>query len=182
MGLQSRTRSILSLGPLARLALVSIFAMAGAACPAGQPASVGSGAVDTGKAQPPLRTVRLVADGVALEAELAVTPAEQQVGLMHRDPLPDGTGMLFVYRSDQRLSFWMKNTKAPLSIAYLAADGTIKEIMDMQPLSLAPVESTYYVRYALEVPRGWFSRVGLTAGHRFDMATVEAALVGADRM
>ena len=64
----------------------------------------------------------------------------------------------------------MKNTLIPLSIAYLGADGTIKEIRDMEPGSLEPVESGHYVRYALEAPLGWFGRVGLGIGDRFDMS------------
>ena len=74
--------------------------------------------------------------------------------------------MLFVFDSDERLSFWMKNTLIPLSIAYIASDGTIREILDMEPHSLAPVPSQYSVRYALEVPKGWFSRAGVRVGDR----------------
>ena len=74
--------------------------------------------------------------------------------------------MLFVFESDQRLTFWMKNTLVPLSIAYIASDGTIREILDMEPQSLASVPSQYSVRYALEVPKGWFARAGVRTGDR----------------
>jgi uncharacterized membrane protein (UPF0127 family) len=100
-------------------------------------------------------------------AELARSPEEQAAGLMFRKTLADGRGMLFVYEEDRRLSFWMKNTLVPLSIAYLAADGTIREIYDMEPQSLKAVSSIRSVRYALEVPRGWFDRAGLAVGDRF---------------
>ena len=74
--------------------------------------------------------------------------------------------MLFVFEYDQILSFWMKNTPTALSIAYITSDGYIKNIFDMQPFSLSSVVSTGYVRYALEVPKGWFEKVGIKTGDK----------------
>ena len=106
------------------------------------------------------------ADGsaVSIAAEIAANDADRERGLMYRKSVPDGEGMLFVFESDRRLAFWMKNTAVPLSIAFVASDGRILEIRDMEPLSLAPVESERSVRYALEVPLGWFERAGVAAG------------------
>ncbi|MGP1459422.1 MAG: DUF192 domain-containing protein [Treponema sp.] len=108
------------------------------------------------------------ADGtkVVVSAEIARTESERNRGFMERRHIPDGTGMLFVFENDQILSFWMKNTPTPLSIAYISSDGRIKDIFDMTPFSLAPVQSTGYARYALEVPQGWFTRAGVSAGDR----------------
>ncbi len=103
---------------------------------------------------------------VTLVAEMALTPEQQQFGFMERKRIPAGTGMLFVFDTDQILRFWMKNTPTPLSIAYIASDGVIKDILDMKPYSLADVTSTGYVRYALEVPQGWFGTVGIARGDR----------------
>jgi len=105
---------------------------------------------------------------VTVMAELALTPAQREQGLMYRKELKDGEGMLFVFQNDQVLSFWMKNTLVPLSIAYISHDGRILEIYDMQPQNLDPVRSSRSVRYALEVPQGWFSRAGLGPGDRLD--------------
>ena len=101
---------------------------------------------------------------ISLKAELARTASEQQRGFMERTSIPDGTGMLFVFTSDQQLHFWMKNTPHPLSIAYIDRNGVIRDIFDMKPFSLATVSSTVSVRYALEVPQGWFNRVGIQKG------------------
>jgi uncharacterized membrane protein (UPF0127 family) len=101
---------------------------------------------------------------VPLEAEIARTETERAQGLMYRKSLDDGKGMLFIFEKDQVLSFWMKNTLIPLSIAFIASDGRILEIRDMEPESLIPVNSSRSVRYALEVPRGWFDRAGIKAG------------------
>jgi uncharacterized membrane protein (UPF0127 family) len=101
---------------------------------------------------------------VAIQAELARTETQRNRGLMNRRNLKDGRGMLFVFDRDQILSFWMKNTLIPLSIAFIASDGRILEIRDMEPLNLTAVSSSRSARYALEVPQGWFSRVGVRVG------------------
>jgi uncharacterized membrane protein (UPF0127 family) len=106
---------------------------------------------------------------VIVMAEIALTQAQREQGLMHRRELKDGEGMLFVFQSDQVLSFWMKNTLVPLSIAYISHDGRILEIYDMEPGNLDPVRSSRSVRYALEVPQGWFSRAGLGIGDRLEI-------------
>ncbi|MFH2113528.1 MAG: DUF192 domain-containing protein [Spirochaetota bacterium] len=121
------------------------------------------------KAQKELPTVELRAGSVTVVAELARSPEEQTAGLMFRKSLADGRGMLFVYEDDRRLSFYMKNTLVPLSIAFLAADGTIRGIYNMEPRSLKAVNSMRSVRYALEVPQGWFDRAGLVIGDRFEI-------------
>jgi uncharacterized membrane protein (UPF0127 family) len=101
---------------------------------------------------------------VEITVEIARTDEEKAKGLMHRKELPDGEGMLFFYDRDQQMSFWMKNTLIPLSIAFIAADGRIIEIRDMQPHDLSSVRSSRSVRYALETPQGWFERAGVKAG------------------
>lgn len=131
--------------------------------------SVSCGGDTSDKPQPELPTVTLRSGAVEMVAEVARSDEEQRVGLMFRKSLADGRGMIFVYDDDRRLSFWMKNTLVPLTIAFLAADGTIREIRDMEPGSLATVDSARFVRYALEAPRGWFGRVGLAVGDRFEL-------------
>jgi uncharacterized membrane protein (UPF0127 family) len=136
-------------------AVISLAAIALASC---------RGAAD--RPQKGLKEINLSCRGIEISAEVARTEDEMAKGLMFRTELPDGKGMLFAYTADQRLSFWMKNTLIPLSIAFIASDGTIVEILDMTPRSLAPLRSTRSVRYALEVPQGWFDRVGIKAGDR----------------
>ena len=98
--------------------------------------------------------------------EVAVTREEQSLGLMHRDEIKPDEGMIFIYEGDRKLNFWMKNTSIPLSIAFIAKDGTIKEIHHMKPESLKPIKSTHSVRYALELPFGSFERSGAGVGDR----------------
>ena len=103
---------------------------------------------------------------IPLRAEIARTDAQRQQGLMHRKELKDGDGMLFIFERDQILSFWMKNTLIPLSIAYISYDGIIIDIRDMYPNNTSPVHSSRSVRYALEVPQGWFGRAGIKVGDK----------------
>jgi len=105
-----------------------------------------------------------------ITVELARTEAQRNQGLMNRKTLKDGEGMLFIFERDQALTLWMKNTLIPLSIAYIASDGRIFEIYDMEPQNLKTVASSRSGRYALEVPQGWFSRAGLGVGDRLDLS------------
>jgi uncharacterized membrane protein (UPF0127 family) len=99
-----------------------------------------------------------------IKTEIAKTQEERNQGLMHRKSLPDGEGMLFVFERDQIMSFWMKNTLIPLSIAFIASDGRILEIKNMYPNDQNSVLSSRSARYALEVPQGWFARAGVVIG------------------
>ncbi len=99
-----------------------------------------------------------------LSVEVARTPEEQQRGLMNRTSLGDRQGMLFVFEQDEHLSFWMKNTPLPLSIAFISREGKILEIVDMEPFSLKQIKSRNYCRYALEVKQGVFQDIGARIG------------------
>lgn len=115
-----------------------------------------------------IKIVRSDGTEIPCKVEIAKTPAQRSRGFMERKKIPGGTGMIFVFEQDQVLSFWMKNTPHPLSIAYVSKDGTIKDIFDMTPFSLASVTSTISVRYALEVPQGWFSKNGIKVGDKLE--------------
>ena len=111
-----------------------------------------------------LDTVVLEIGGNSIFCEIARTMEEQAKGLMLRKSLPEDHGMLFIYESDRRLSYWMKDTRIPLSIAYISAEGIIKEIYDLKPFSQKEVLSKQSVRYALEVNQGYFESVGIGVG------------------
>ena len=115
----------------------------------------------------PVKDIKIIRqDGreFIVKAEIAEKTEDRNHGFMERKNIPDGTGMLFVFEKDQILSFWMKNTPHPLSIAYIDSKGRIRDIFDMTPYSLSSIVSTVSVRYALEVPQGWFEKNGITEG------------------
>jgi uncharacterized protein len=100
----------------------------------------------------------------AIRTEIANTPQTRRQGLMRRTELCSSCGMLFVYPAAHRLRFWMKNTSLPLSIAFIAADGSIINIADMQPYTTEPHSAAGDALYALEMNRGWFAAHGIRPG------------------
>lgn len=115
----------------------------------------------------PVTTVTITrTDGTTIQvkAEVAEKEEERNHGFMERKNIPDGTGMLFIFDKEQILSFWMKNTPHPLSIAYIDSRGKIRNIYDMTPFTLTPIKSTSSVRYALEVPQGWYKENNINVG------------------
>lgn len=113
---------------------------------------------------PTTQTIPLTIGEHVLEVELASTGEERARGLMFRESLPVDQGMLFVYPNERILSFWMRNTSIPLSIAFLDADKRIINILDMQPFDETSHQSTSPAQYALEVNQGWFAERGIEAG------------------
>lgn len=119
-----------------------------------------------GKPNGGLPTTRLTIGSHTLTAEVASTEMQRVTGLMHRFSLAPDSGMLFVFDSPQRRSFWMRNTYIPLSIAFIDASGTILNIEDMTPHDERPTWSTGPALYALEMRKGWFAQRGIAAGVR----------------
>ncbi len=103
---------------------------------------------------------------VDIPVEIADTPAKRETGLMGRTALAADAGMLFVFDQDQPLSFWMKDTLIPLSIAFINSKGIIVDIQDMQPLDETPHHSVAPAKYALEVNQGFFRAQGIQVGDR----------------
>lgn len=101
-----------------------------------------------------------------IQAQVASTEPQRNTGLMHRREMPANEGMLFVFERAATQCFWMKNTLLPLSIAFLADDGTVVNLADMQPQTLDSHCSAQPVRYVLEMNQGWFTQRGVRAGQR----------------
>lgn len=100
-----------------------------------------------------------------LTVEIADTPRKRNIGLMYRENLPENHGMLFVFPEEDYLSFWMKNTKIPLSLAYFNKDGVLTEIYHMEPnQTKITYPSKQKAMYALEVNQNWFQRNGVDVG------------------
>ena len=109
-------------------------------------------------------TTQIFVDGTAMRVEVAATEAHRTQGLMHRDKLGSNQGMLFVYEEAKVLGFWMKDTRIPLSIAFLDDQGEILRLADMPPLTTERTSSLYPAKYALEVNKGWFDEHGVEVG------------------
>ncbi len=101
-----------------------------------------------------------------IEAQVASSPAQRQIGLMWRKQMPQHEGMLFIFEQASVQCFWMMNTLIPLTAAFLADDGTIVNLADMQPQTTQSHCSNRPVRYVLEMNQGWFAKRGLGPGSR----------------
>ncbi len=113
-----------------------------------------------------LPRVTLSAGMHLINAQVAATAQERAVGLMFRKEMPVNEGMLFAFEQPSEQCFWMKNTLLPLTAAFVSDDGTIVNLADMQPQSLASHCSTKPVRFVLEMNKGWFDKRGLKAGSK----------------
>lgn len=116
--------------------------------------------------QPRLPTIELTAGMYLIQAEVAQSMNEQTIGLMYRRTMGINEGMLFAYDTPQVRCFWMRNTLLPLTIAFIADDGSIVNFKDMQPGTETSHCSARPVRYALEMNRGWFDKRGLKPGFK----------------
>ena len=100
--------------------------------------------------------------------EVADTFSSRKRGLMFRSSLQPNTGMLFVWEDYTSRCMWMKNTKIPLSIAFMSKEKEILEIYDMVPMSEASTCSKNKAAFALEVNKGWFIEHNISIGHIID--------------
>ena len=101
-----------------------------------------------------------------IDAQIASTPDQRQIGLMHRAEMPQHEGMLFMFEEPAQQCFWMKNTLLPLTAAFVADDGTIVNLVDMQPKTTDSHCSAKPVRFVLEMHQGWFAKRALKPGFR----------------
>jgi uncharacterized membrane protein (UPF0127 family) len=83
---------------------------------------------------------------------------------MYRKELGPDEGMWFEFPDVDFRQFWMRNTRVPLSIAYVEEKGEIINIEDMIPYDETKVYSKRKAKYVLEMKRGWFAKKGITAG------------------
>jgi len=121
-----------------------------------------------------------------ITVQVASTAAQRNTGLMWRRSMPPNEGMLFVFEAPAIQCFWMKNTFLPLTVAFVADDGRIVNLVDMQPLSERSHCSAEPVRFVLEMHQGWFAQRGIESGQRlrgapFRQAAPPGAGVGATR-
>ncbi len=111
-------------------------------------------------------TTELAAGMRLIKAEVAASEAERQQGLMHREKMEPNSGMVFVFGQPAGQCMWMKNTRLPLSVAFIDEAGKIVNIEDMQPQTLDNHCSTkgVPVKYALEMNLGWFKKHNIKPG------------------
>ena len=118
------------------------------------------------KPQLDLPKIKISAGMHLIDTQVASTPDQRATGLMFRQEMPQGEGMLFVFEEATPQCFWMKNTLLPLTAAFIADDGSIVNLANMKPQSTDSHCSAKPVRYVLEMNLGWFEKKGLKAGSK----------------
>lgn len=118
------------------------------------------------QAQLELPRVKLSAGLHLIDAQVAATPVQREIGLMHRTEMPMQEGMLFVFEQASVQCFWMKNTLIPLTAAFVADDGTIVNLANMKPQTTDAHCSKKPVRFVLEMNQGWFAKKGIREGNK----------------
>ena len=121
-----------------------------------------------------LPRVKLQAGMYQIDAQVALTPDQRQIGLMHRPDMPQHEGMLFVFEQPSPQCFWMQNTLLPLTAAFVADDGTIVNLEDMKPRTTDSHCSAKPVRFVLEMNQGWFAKKSIKAGYKLAGKPFEA--------
>lgn len=97
--------------------------------------------------------------------ELALTPQQQQHGLMGRTEMAKDAGMLFYFGAEQERGFWMKNTLIPLDMLFIRKDGTIGRVHDSaKPNDLTGIRSEGPAAAVLELNGGTAKKLGIVAG------------------
>ena len=114
-----------------------------------------------------MKTITL--NNTKLNVKTANSPSEHACGLMNITSLPENHGMLFCYPEEKHLSFWMKDTQIPLSIAFIDKDKRIIQIEDLEPFDEAGVKTILPAKWALEVNKGWFNNNNVKLGDVVDI-------------
>jgi uncharacterized protein len=117
-------------------------------------------------ADTPAKVATLKVASHPLKVEVALSDEQRMTGLMFRKALGKDDGMLFIFDEAGYQSMWMKNTLVPLSVAFVDAQGTILNILDMQPETLDSHTSAGPATYAIETNKGWFAAKKVKAGDK----------------
>ena len=114
-----------------------------------------------------MKTVKI--NNAKLRVKLALTGKQMAKGLMDIAEMPENEGMLFCYPEEKILTFWMKSTPIPLSIAFIDKDKKIIQIEDLEPYDESSVSSDTPAKWALEANQGWFDRNNISVGDKINI-------------
>jgi uncharacterized membrane protein (UPF0127 family) len=111
--------------------------------------------------------------GEWFSVELATTPKDQSLGLMFRESMPDDHGMLFIFPTEARRSFWMKNTRIALDIFYFDEELKLVSVSENTPPCRVQQCPSYPsdgpARYVLELNAGKAQQLGVSVGDPLEL-------------
>lgn len=111
-----------------------------------------------------LPTVKMQLGNTEFTLEVAADAMSRERGLMRRDSMPATHGMIFVFNEPRKLSFWMRDTRIPLDIVYVDANGKVDSVKQLQPYVRTAVYSDGDVKWAIELNQGAAAKAGVSAG------------------
>lgn len=123
---------------------------------------------DNGNGLEAIRFRNSQGEAVTLLVEVADTVAKREAGLAGRESLGANEGMLFVIE-ERGAGFWMKDTRIPLSAAFISDCGEIVAMADMEPFSLEIHQTEHPYRFGLEVNQGWFAANSIAVGDQVEV-------------
>lgn len=125
-----------------------------------------------------LPTVVVDAPRAELTLEVARTMTQREHGLMDRTAIPPHTGMIFVFKRDEPVAFWMKSTLVPLDMIFVAADGSVRRVFANVPV-VSPTmpddeipREAASAKYVIELPAGEAAQDGIADGIKLDLRGV----------
>lgn len=130
------------------------------------------------RAQSHLPTVTMQIGSKSFTLEIANTPGTREYGLMRRDSMPQDHGMIFVFDHEQRLGFYMKNTRIPLDIIYINAAGKVVSIKQMKPYDLTTTPSDAPAKWAIELNQGAAADAGAKVGDTLEIPSAASVTRG----
>ncbi|HEX4125309.1 MAG TPA: DUF192 domain-containing protein [Tepidisphaeraceae bacterium] len=156
-------------GAIAAMALAALlFAGGCGAKPQHQPPATQAAQQARGGQQGlPATTMRI--GWFTFDLEIARSTTELETGLMDRDSMPANHGMIFVFDRPQQLHFWMKDTRIPLDVIFVAGDGTVDSVQHMKPYDLTDTISRGIAQYAIELNWGAADAAGVKPGDHLDI-------------
>ncbi len=118
-------------------------------------------------------TIKMSISGTTVTLEVAKERETLSRGLMFRDSLAKNSGMLFIFPREGMYSFWMKNTRIPLSIAFINSQGRIVGLDEMRPYDTVTVHMPFEpYTYAIEMDSGWFPQKGVKCGDTLKIPSI----------
>ncbi len=120
----------------------------------------------------------LVIEDKLIKLQIAIEKEEHRRGLMYREKMGENEGMIFLYKTPQRMTFWMQNTALPLDIGFISPDGVLQELYPLYPYDETTVISrSDKLQYALELNQGWFQKNNINRGAKLDLELFKNAIL-----
>lgn len=170
----------LSIGSLSRGAWIAgalavLLALGMGLAPVGARAKING--PQSGLPEETLTIVTAIGERHSFTVEMATTEKQQEIGLMFRNQLDPGHGMLFPFAKPKQASFWMRNTLIPLDMIFADARGVVQRVhINATPLDETPIPGGPGIQYVLEINGGLAALLGIDAGSQLQHPAIDPGL------